>query len=255
MPESTVENRRDDSLLAEQQIQWNAFYRIGAVAALCSVFFGLLEIAITFTPGGSVVPVTVLDWFKLYQDNPFIGLRDLGLINFFINSLGVVIFFSLYAVFRRDRLQPYALFAVIILFIGTAVFYATNRAFTMLALSQQYAAAASDAERALVAAAGLSALSVGRSHSPGTFFGFFICEIAGIMMTVIMLKSQLFSKATAVVGLVGWSMLMFHELLRSFAPGIGEVTMMVAIPGGLCIMAWYILIAVRLLQFGRKEAR
>ena len=79
---------------------------------------------------------------------------------------------------------------MIISFLGIAVFYATNRAFPMLELSNQYAAAGTDAQRAMLEVAGQSILSVGQSHTPGTFLGFSLMEAAGIMMSIVMLLGK-----------------------------------------------------------------
>jgi hypothetical protein len=141
---------------------------------------------------------------------------------------------------------------MIISFLGTGVFFATNRAFPMLDLSKQYAAATSDAQRAMLEAAGQAMLSVGQSHSSGTFLAFFLSEVAGIMISIVMLKSKIFSKATAYVGILGFVFLMVFEVLASFVSGLSGLAMAIAMLGGILSMAWYILIARRLFQLGRS---
>jgi hypothetical protein len=230
--------------------QWGQICRIGAFAALGAVLVGLAEIAITFLPGGNVPLDTVLDYFRLFHENGFMGLRDLGLLNILLNTLAVLIYFALYAAHRQSPYRPYATFAALIAFIGVAVFYATNRAFAMWDLSSRYAAAATDAQRAAIEAAGLAMLSVGRSHSPGTFLAFFLVEAAGVMMAVVMLRSGIFGRAAAVAGLLGFGMLLLFEIFSSFVLGVGGVTMILAILGGLATMVWYVLIARRLFRLG-----
>lgn len=51
---------------------WKSIYKLGGVAALSAVLVGLLEIVITFLPGGNVPQETVLDWFTLFQNNWFV---------------------------------------------------------------------------------------------------------------------------------------------------------------------------------------
>lgn len=227
---------------------WNSIYKLGGVAALSAVLVGLLEIAITFLPGGNVSQETVLDWFLLFQDNWFLGLRNLGLLNIFLNTLGILTYFALYAAHRADPNQPYATLAMIISFLGIGVFYATNRAFPMLALSNQYAAATTSAQRALLEAAGQSMLSVGESHTPGTFLGFFLSEMAGVLISIVMLRGKIFSTVTAFAGILGFGILLVFEFFSSFVSGLSNVTMTLAIFGGLLSMAWYVLIARRLFQ-------
>jgi hypothetical protein len=93
-------------------------------------------------------------------------------------------------------------------------------------------------------------LSVGRSHSPGTFLAFLLLEAAGVMMAAVMLHSGIFSKATAVAGLLGFGMLALFEVTSSFVLGMGNATMILAMLGGLLTMVWYILIARRLFKLG-----
>lgn len=235
-----------------QYSKWNTLYKLGGAAALAAVLVGVIEILITFLPGGNTTQETVIDWFKLFQENPFMGLRDLGLLNIFLNALAIPIYFTLYAVYRNDRNQPYAALAMIIAFLGIGVFYATNRAFAMLALSQQYATATTDAQRAMLEATGQSMLSVGQSHTPGTFLGFFFSEIAGFLISIVMLQSRVFHKVTAYTGLVGFGILSLFEFLSSFISGLSNAAMILAMFGGLLSMTWNILVAVRLFQSGRK---
>jgi len=234
------------------QSQWSRIYQIGGVAALGAVLVGVLEIVITFLPGGNVSHETVLDWFKLFQENWFMGLRNLGLLNIILDLLAILIFFALYAAHRQSQYQPDAALAVLIALLGIGVFYATNRAFPMLALSSQYAAATTDSQRAVIEAAGRALLSVGQSHTPGTFLGFFLIEGAGVMISTVMLRSRVFSKVSAYAGMLGFGMLLVFEFFSSFVSGLSLVTIALAMFGGLLSMAWYILIARRLFQLGQN---
>src|SRR3989304_2463708 len=182
---------------------WKPLYKAGGVVALLIVLTALIEIVITFLPGGYVSSETVIDWFTLFQNNWFLGLRNLGLLNIVMTALGIPMFFALYAAHRNVN-QPYAALAMIISFIGVAVFYATNRAFPMLDLSNQYTSATTDAQRAIVSAAGQAMLSVGESHTPGTFIGFFLSEVAGILISIVMLRGKVFNKLNAYFGILGF---------------------------------------------------
>jgi hypothetical protein len=240
---------------AEDRIpNWNVMYKIGGVAALSAVLVGILEIVITFLPGGNTTQETVLDWFMLFQKNPFMGLRNLGLLNIFLNVLAILTYLALYAAHRKNSCQPQAALATIISFLGIGVFFATNRAFPMLALSNQYAVATSDAQRAMLEAAGQSMLSVGASHTPGTFLGFFLVEAAGVLISIVMLRGKIFSKVGAYAGILGFGILLVFEFFSSFVSGLSIVTMLLAMFGGLLNMAWYILIARRLFQLGQDSS-
>ncbi len=227
-------------------------YTLGGAAALLVVLTALAEMLITFLPGGYTSAETVTDWFALLQANPFLGLRNLGLLNIVMTAVGIPLVFSLYWVHRRVN-PPFAALALIISFVGLAVFYATNRAFPMLDLSARYAAATSQAERAVLEAAGQAMLSVGQSHTPGTFLAFFFSEIAGILMGLVMLRGRLFNPAAALAGIVGYGFLLIYEVFASFIPSSHQAILVIAMIGGIANLAWYILVALRLFKLGQAD--
>jgi hypothetical protein len=167
---------------------WRSLSNLGAAAALTVVLAALIEMIITFFPGGSTSPETVVDWFASFRAI-VLRLRNLGLLNIVITVLGIPTFFALYAAHRRVN-QVYSALAMILSYIGIAVFLATNRALPMLELSSRYAAATTDAQRSMLEAAGQAMLSVGRSHSPGTFMAFLLSEVAAITISVVMLRAE-----------------------------------------------------------------
>jgi hypothetical protein len=236
----------------KQDSSWSGIYALGGVAALGAVLTGIIEIGITFLPGGNTIQETVIDWFILFQEYPFMGLRNLGLLNIFLNALGIPTYLALYAAHRKTGERSLALLTAIISYLGIGVFFATNRAFPMLDLSNQYAIATSGAQRSILEAAGQSMLSVGASHTPGTFLGFFLAELAGVLISIVMLRGGIFTKVNAYAGTLGFSILLVFEYFSSFVSGLSNIIMMLAMFGGLLSMAWYILLARKLFQLGQN---
>lgn len=225
-------------------------YQLGGATALLIVLTALLEIIITFLPGGYASADTVHDWFVLFQTNWFLGLRNLGLLNIVMTLLGIPMFFALYTAHRNTG-QPYSSLALLIALLGAAVFFATNQALPMLDLSHQYASATTEAQRALIAAAGQAMLSVGESHTPGTFLAFFLSEIAGIMISAVMLSGRIFKAFTAYFGILGYGLLLIFDICASFVPALSGVVLIFAMIGGPLNMVWYILIARRFFQLAQ----
>jgi hypothetical protein len=207
---------------------------------------------ITFLPGGNTPFETVFDWFTQLQSNWFMGLRNLGLLNIVMFTFGIPMYYALYTAHWKVNKAIGAL-AMIISFIGVSVFFATNRAFSMLELSNQYAQATTEAQRSMFATAGQAMLSVGRSHSPGTFLSFFLGELAGVLMSVVMLRGKIFRKATALIGIIGFTLLSIFDVCTSFIPVLKEIAMIFAISGGFLNLMWLILLGRRLFQLVLKD--
>jgi hypothetical protein len=89
------------------EADWKSIYRLGAVAALLAVLFVVLEILIAFLPGGERVSpelLTVPLWFERLQANPLLELRNLGLVNIFMTSFGLLLSFALFA--AHSKVNP-----------------------------------------------------------------------------------------------------------------------------------------------------
>lgn len=232
---------------------WTGIYRAGAAAALLAVLAGLVDILITFVPGTGFAPGerTVVDWFTVYREAPFLALRDMGILNVLTTSCTVLVFFALYGAHRR--VQPVqAALAVMIICMGTTIYIANNMALPMLSLSSQYASAAGEAQKALLVSAGQS-LMAQEDVGAGAFLGFFIPEIAGVLMALVMLRGRVFSRWTAWAGLLGEAFLMVFNITAAFMPGLFDLSMVFAMIGGPLGMAWLTLTAVGLLKIARSS--
>jgi hypothetical protein len=232
---------------------WKALYVVGGVSALLTVLNGLAEIGITFLPGGglSSSPVTAVEWFTLYRSHPFLGMRNLGLLNIFFTVLSIPVSYALYAAHRRTH-RAFAGLSLLVALLGVAVFLATNRAFPMLELSSRYAAAATEAQRSALAAAGEAMLALGQSYTAGTFLAFFLSTSAGIALSIVMLRAKLFSKASAILGIVGFSLLLIFELTSDFAPGF-PASFVFALSGGPLSLLWDLLVGLRLIGLAGRS--
>ena len=226
--------------------------KVGGAAAVGVVLTVVAEMLITFLPGGYTTAETVVEWFALLQSNWFLGLRNLGLLNIIMTTLGIAMTYALYAAHRKGN-PAFAALAMIVSFMGVSVFFATNRAFPMLDLSMRYAAATTELQRSALEAAGQALLAVGQSHTPGTFLAFFLSELGGILMAVVMLRGKVFSKAAALAGLIGYGFLFVYEILASFVPSSHDAALILAMIGGISNVVWYVLVAVKLFQLGRGD--
>ena len=224
---------------------WKGLYKLGGTTVLIAVVVALAEIVSGFLPGVARLTqgtVTVIDWFTLFQNHWFLGLRNLGLLNIIGAALLAPTLLAIYSALRRDN-EAYAAFGAVLFFVGAAVYLASNRAFAMLSLSGQYASATTDAQRSLLIAAGQAMLAEGQTRA-----GIPLIEFASLVISVVMLRGKAFSKATAYAGILGNALLMVFEAILAFLPAFLNVGLIIAGGGGLAIMIWYVLVGRRLLQ-------
>jgi hypothetical protein len=238
---------------------WEGIYKVAAVAALIGVLLVLADIGISILlPGEEAEPGTrsATDWFALFRDDAYYGFRELGLLNVLNVVLGIPLFLALYAAHRRVD-GAYAALALALFLFGGAVYVANNAAVPMFALSREYAAATTDAQRATLAAAGEAVLARGADFTPGSLVGFVLPTLAQITMSIVMLRGGVFGRATAYAGIVGFSLLFIFTVWTTFVPGALEAAMLIALPAGLLVAAWNILVARKLfgLAGGRGKER
>jgi hypothetical protein len=221
---------------------WKGLCKIGGVTALVALLIAPAEILINFLPGvaqESAGTVTAIDWFNLFHNYPLLALRDLGLLNLCGAALLVPTILAIFYVLRRDN-EAYAILGAVLFFVGIAVYFAGNRAFPMLSLSGQYATAATDAQRSLLAAAGRAMLTEGQSRA-----GILLIEFACLIISAVMVRGDVFGKVTAYAGMLGNGLMMIVEIAFIPPRGVGIV---IASCGGLLLITWYFLIGWTLLR-------
>jgi hypothetical protein len=98
-------------------------------------------------------------------------------------------------------------------------------------------------------------LARGEDFTPGAFTGFLLAEAATFVMSLVMLRGGHFSKATAYAGALGGLFLTIFTVWATFIPFLFEVSMAVAMIGGLASIVWYILIARGLFQLGQGVSK
>ena len=231
---------------------WSGVYRIGGVAVLIAIPIYLLDIGISLAVEGSDIRpdvLTAIDLFVLYQENWLLGFRALGLVNVATLAVSVPFFVALYGAHQQEC-KAYATLALIVWLVGATIYISNNAAIPMSVLSSKYASATTDSQRTLLAAAGEAMIARGADFTPGSFVGFFFTEIAAIGFSLIMLRSRAFGRVTACLGIVGFVFLSIFTVCSTFLPALFGVGMVIAMVGGLSGMAWYILIAIKLLRLG-----
>jgi hypothetical protein len=242
---------------------WKSLYRVGGVAALIAGIFFRRNIAAEISLFSEYKPpVTVSDWFALLQSNRLLGLSYLNIFDIVNYALVSLMILALYAALRQVN-KSYMAIATILGFLGIAVYFASNTVFSMLSLSEQYAAATTDTQRTMLLTAGEAMLAINRFSSPGGhpgtggYVSLFLIAVAGMITSVVMLRSDVFNRATAYVGILASAFDLVYCIAYAIMPSVDSILLAVIfIPAaGLFLMIWHIMVGWRLIQLGRPERK
>jgi hypothetical protein len=231
-------------------VKWKRLYRIGAAAPLVTLAFYLTEVlAIVFGElAGEPYPITASDWLSLFQRSKVLGLLYLNALDVLSIAILGVMFLALYVALRRTS-ESYMAIAVFFAFIGIAVFVSSraDAVSASLSLSGHYTAAITEPHRAQILAAWQAAEAPVRA-TPQTM-GFFFMAIAGLIISAIMLRGEVFGKATAYVGILAGVVTCADQVCIVVAPSIAGILMPI---DGLLWFMWWLLSSRGLFRLQRS---
>jgi hypothetical protein len=235
---------------------WKNLYRVGGVAALIAGLLFRRNIAAEIGLfSEQQPPATVSDWFVLLQSNRILGLSYLNIFDIINYALVGLMFLALYVVLRRVN-KSFMAIAASFAFLGVAVYFASNTAFNMLSLSDKYVIATTDAHRTQLLAAGEAMLAINRFSSPdahpgtGGYVSLLLIGVAGMITSVVMLKSDVFNRASAYVGIMASALDLAYCIAFVFVSTVDSETLAVIFlpAAGLLLMIWHIMVGWRLFR-------
>ncbi|MDF2734867.1 MAG: hypothetical protein K0S97_1490 [Chloroflexota bacterium] len=229
-----------DELPGEQDRDRRLIFRIGSIAG-----FGLAVITILHSIVFSIVglPTNVTGWFDLFGRNPVGGLLAFEALMVVYVVLSVPVVLALYTALRPTSGSLMAVYVGISV-IGIVAFIVARPAFEMLSLSNGYAAAATDAERAAYLAAGTATYAA--FHGTAFWVSYLIGSLGGLVLSAVILRGTIFSRRTAYVRIAS-SVFDFGL----FVPGVG---LLIALLSVVCLLAFNLMVARRLAQLARTSA-
>ena len=236
--------------------QWNSIYTLGSLATIIALLGILVDVVIGNVTGGnlSALPQTAIDRFIEFHDNKILGLYHLDLLNIIVQMILIPAYFALYAVHRNVN-KAYGFLALIVFLLGSVIMVANNTALSMLELSNKFFSATIESQKSLYAAAGESMLVQGAHGSPAIFLGFFIPNIANLIMSIVMLKGKVFSKINSWVGIIGSILMLMYVILVNFGTEVESMATAFAMPGGLLLMVWMIMFTIRLFKLSHVSSK
>ena len=242
---------------------WKSLYRVGGVAALIAGLLFRRNIAAEINLFSDYKsPVAVSDWFVLLQNHRFLGLAYLNIFDLVNYTLMGLMFLALFAVLKRVNIS-YMAIATVLGIAGITVYFSSNTAFSMVALSDQYAGATTEAQRTLLLAAGDALLVINRFNSSGAhpgsggYMSLLLIAIAGMITSAVMIRSNVFNRATAFVGILASAFDLAYCITYAFVPSVNsELLSILFIPAaGFLLMVWHIMVGWRLYQLGSNAGQ
>ena len=223
---------------------WKPLYRIGGIAPLLTLVFYISEFAFI---DWDTFPTSTEAWFQLFERNKLIGLFYLNSFDIISITLLGVMFLALYVAFR-DIKHPAMIIASFFSLLGVIAFVVPRIAMlSLMTLSDQYALAATEAERMRLLAAGEALGSLGTA-TPQTV-GFFFMSIGVLIISVVMLQGKSLSKVTAWFGILASLFTFADDISIVLAPTLSTPLM---IASGLFWIPWWVLIGFGLLRLSKR---
>ena len=232
---------------------WRSLLIIGGVAPFLTL---LLYLSQLFFISWEAYPETVVQWFELFRESRFLAL-------FYLNSLDIIsigilglMFIALYAVLRETA-RALMTIATPFAFLGIGVFIVPRTLLLSIAgLSREYFAALNAAGQAAekavteIVAAGRAISSLGVPTIQTA--GFFIIALAALLVSLAMLRSPVFFKATGIIGISAAVLTLLDDLSLVLFPAAGIPLLVIT---GFAWIIWWILAGRRLLLLGLRRGK
>jgi hypothetical protein len=221
---------------------WNGILKSGGIAAFLQLVCVILTMLVVFTTGGE--PTSAVEYFSLLGNNRLIGLVRSDIPSIATIALYTLTLFGLYAALRHQHPGGMAL-TTALGFAGVILWLGSHSLLSMLSLSDQYAAAINETQRSQLLAAGEAVIASDMWHSTGSFISGIFLQGSTTLISILMLKSNVFSRGTAWVGILAHGIDLVHVILMVFIPALGAILMAVAGP---LYPFWFFMVGRRLIQ-------
>ena len=220
---------------------------LGAISCLVLLIYSLATLLVMSLIGGP--PETIEQTFSILQDNKLTGLLRLDVMTVFIMPLYYLLFYNLFTALKNTD-HILSAISMILAFSGLTLFLATPSVFSYLYLSDKFALAISEIQRNQILAAGESILASDMWHGTGARIGGLLLQSGALLISVVMLRSNVFNRLTAITGIATHGLDLAHILIGFFLPAFGNILMFIAGP---LYLVWFPLVGIRLYKLSLSK--
>jgi len=194
-------------------------------------------------------PENIRECYTILHENRLYGLLRLDILTVFAMPLYYLLFYSIYLTLKGTN-KEFVTISIILTFVGLTLFLSCTSVFSILSLSDKYALAIDDSEKSQLLAAGEALFSSDIWHGTSAFIGGLLLQTGGLLFSIAMLRSDVFSRITAYTGIFIFGLDLVHILIIFFLPLLSNILLVIA---GTFYILWFLLIGFRLFQLGRVE--
>ena len=206
--------------------KYKGLIRLSGICAIISAVLIPISIIAFF-----IWPLYPKDIFTVIQNDRIAGLMGLDLLYLVGTFLSIPIFLTFYVTLKQTS-ESFSLLAVVLGFIGLVALFSARPIVEMVVLSDKYAAATTEIQRAELQSAGTAMMA----HFRGTTFNihYVLGTTSLLISSLIMLRSNFYSKTIAYTGIVT-NVLVFTY----YVPTIGLYLSVISVIG---YMVWWLMI-------------
>jgi hypothetical protein len=226
-------------------------YRIGAIAGVFAllIFRRNLAAEMHISNGFGIwqipapLPDNAYTWFALIRAQPLLAFILLDGVDIINAVLVVLLFFALFTAIKqhKPKLAAAALTATVI---GAFVYILANRALPLNYLSRKYDAADIPIYQVDVLTCA-DVLLANAVRDSAMAFGLILILIAGLTISIVILKERTFKRGVAMVGIITNGLYLMNCILILFAPNLNWLLPTLSAPFRL---VWYGMLAAALLK-------
>jgi hypothetical protein len=221
--------------------RWRDLYKLAGIAAVVSEIVIILGFVTYFIWPYAPGTESTENIFINLQNNTLGALISLDLFLLIGNLFSILLFLALYLSLKQVS-ESFALIALAVGLIAVVFLIPARPLIELYTLSKSYMAATTEAAKSQYLAAGEAVLA--SFDGIGWFLNTLLGGFSLLISSILMLRSNIYSKATAYVGIIS-----NVAVCSFFIPVVGILLLFLSVPG---YAIWYFFLARKFFQLGRQ---